>query len=156
MHPDSDVPQGIMPTRPGLHEGRGARSLAAAAWLITGARRFYRLFLHTNGPFDLFAREDYASIFDRMAWNLLHWRFTIDPEILSDEAFVWHDRTTSYFGVVPALLRLPLVIAYKAYPVFWFGMAFYILVVGMTQYGAARARPLGFAPRVLISAATTR
>src|SRR5690349_14117311 len=75
------------------------------AWAITGLCCVYYLFLITNGDFNLVAREHYTAIFDRMAWNLLHWRFTIEPEIVQDEAFLWKGQTYSYFGMLPAILR---------------------------------------------------
>ncbi len=36
-------------------------------------------------------------------------RFDIDPQIIGSEAFVHNGRTYAYFGIFPALLRLPLV-----------------------------------------------
>ena len=97
--------------------GNGSvRSMIVAAWAATGLCCFYYLFLVTNGDFNLFAREPLGAIFDHMAWNLLHWRFTIDPEVVGREAFLWHGGIYSYFGILPAVLRLPLVVLYGPDP----------------------------------------
>lgn len=52
----------------------------------------------------------------QVSWNphrprrrLLEGRFDIDPQIIGSEAFVHNGRTYAYFGIFPALLRLPLV-----------------------------------------------
>ncbi len=44
-----------------------------------------------------------------MALGLLDGRFDIDPNVIGDEAFVHEGRSYAYFGVFPALLRIPLV-----------------------------------------------
>ena len=90
--------------------------MIVAVWVATGLCCVYYLFLVTNGDFDLFAPEPLGTIFDHMAWQLLHWRFTIEPEVVGKEAFLWHGGTYSYFGIFPALLRLPLVLMYGADP----------------------------------------
>ncbi len=86
------------------------------AWAATGLCCVYYLFLLTNGDFRLFAPETLGPVFDHMAWNLLHWRFTIDREVIGQEAFLWRGGTYSYFAIFPALLRLPMVLAYDADP----------------------------------------
>ncbi|WP_270936025.1 hypothetical protein [Falsiroseomonas oryzae] len=86
------------------------------AWVATGACCLYYLFLITNGGFDLGAPEALGFVFDRMAWHLLHGRFDIEPEIIGREAFVFEGKTYAYFGIFPALLRVPLVLAYGTEP----------------------------------------
>ncbi len=99
-----------------LSDRLSTRNVVMIAWAATGLCCVYYYFLLTNGDFNLLTPEPYSAIFNRMAWNLLHWRFTIEPDVLSDEAFVWHGATYSYFGILPALLRLPLVILYGVDP----------------------------------------
>lgn len=46
--------------------------------------------------------------FNDMLAHLLRGRFDVDPRIIGDEGFVRDGRTYAYFGIFPALLRLPL------------------------------------------------
>jgi len=46
--------------------------------------------------------------FNSMLDHLLHGRFDVDPAVIGDEGFVRGGRTYTYFGIFPALLRLPL------------------------------------------------
>ena len=81
-----------------------------SAWAVTALSCVWYLFLLTNGRFALFAPEPLGGIFDDMAWQMLHGRFTIDPAVVGLEAFPWHGQVYSYFGIFPALLRMPLVL----------------------------------------------
>jgi hypothetical protein len=68
--------------------------------------------LITNGTFDLFADipRDLVSglVFNSMLSHLLQGDFAVDPSAIKFEAFLKDGRTYTYFGVAPALLRLPL------------------------------------------------
>ena len=75
-------------------------------WALTTMCCLYYFILITNGDLDPWATEPLGSIFNAMAWNLLHWRFTIDPEVVGREAFIFNGQTYSYFGIFPALLRV--------------------------------------------------
>lgn len=57
----------------------------------------------------VFTPSHHGMIFNSMALHLLEGRFDIDPSAVGDEAFVRDGRTFAYFGVLPALLRMPLV-----------------------------------------------
>ena len=46
--------------------------------------------------------------FNSMLDHLLHGRFDVDPAVIGDEGFLRDGRTYTYFGIFPALLRLPL------------------------------------------------
>lgn len=94
--------------------GASPTTAVKMAWTVTGVCCFYYLFLITNGDFSLFEPEVLGNVFDRMAWNLLHWQFTIEPEIIGREAFIWKGQTYAYFAIFPALLRVPLVVLYGA------------------------------------------
>jgi len=69
---------------------------------------FYYALLLTNGDFNLFASEELGLTFNAMALGLLKGDFSISPDIIGNEAFVHDGKTFTYFGVFPALLRLPL------------------------------------------------
>ena len=75
-------------------------------WVCASA---YYLFLITNGTFDLFAREEGGLTFNDMASRLLQWDFTIGDSV-ENEGYVRDGRTYSYFGIFPALLRIPLLL----------------------------------------------
>ncbi|HXP31532.1 MAG TPA: hypothetical protein VN832_10610 [Stellaceae bacterium] len=46
--------------------------------------------------------------FNSMLDHLLHGRFDVDAAVIGDEGFIRDGRTYTYFGIFPALLRLPL------------------------------------------------
>jgi hypothetical protein len=52
----------------------------------------------------------YDFVFNSMIEYMSHWRFDVDPDSIFQEGFTRDDRTYAYFGIVPALLRLPLLI----------------------------------------------
>jgi hypothetical protein len=58
---------------------------------------------------DVFAPGFFGLTFNSMALHLLAGRFDVDPAAIGVEAFVHNGRTYAYFGIFPALLRLPLV-----------------------------------------------
>lgn len=62
-----------------------------------------------GGAGDLFVPVRYAMTFNSMALNLLEGRFDVDPATIGNEAFLRGGRSYAYFGIFPALLRLPLV-----------------------------------------------
>ncbi len=67
------------------------------------------LALVTHGGFDPFGAGDrYGLAFNSMLLHLLHGRFDVDPATIGREAFVHDGRSYAYFGIFPALLRLPL------------------------------------------------
>jgi hypothetical protein len=84
---------------------------ATPAWTrfaVIGAALYYALLL-TDGTGNLFGDETLGLVYNDMALRLLHWDFTADPGILAAEGFLSQGRTVSYFGILPALLRLPLI-----------------------------------------------
>jgi hypothetical protein len=69
---------------------------------------FYYYFLITNGSFDPFGVEALGRLYNDMALRLLRGDFTIDPSIAEGEAWVRDGKTYVYYGIGPALLRMPL------------------------------------------------
>jgi hypothetical protein len=68
----------------------------------------YYSFAITNGNFKLFAPVEIGLTFNSMLSHLLHGQFDVDPNAIQAEAFVRDGKTYAYFGIFPALLRLPL------------------------------------------------
>lgn len=67
----------------------------------------------TFGTWRLFEREGDSSSFaerfyDAQAVSLLHGRFDVPPEAIGFEAFIHEGKHYGYFGLGPALLRVPL------------------------------------------------
>jgi hypothetical protein len=67
------------------------------AWLIT------------NGTFKLLYPEWFGNFYDYQARSLLHRRLDVPIEAIDDEAFVVHGKYYGYFGIAPAILRIPFV-----------------------------------------------
>ena len=69
----------------------------------------------TQGTFRLLVPESFGNFYDFQALSLLQGRLDVPEESLQGEAFVYAGKIYGYFGLTPALLRLPFVI---------FGLAF--------------------------------
>lgn len=69
----------------------------------------------TNGTFQLLFHESFGNFYDFQALSSLQGRLDVPEESLQGESFVYNGKIYGYFGVTPALLRLPFVI---------FGVAF--------------------------------
>ncbi len=96
-----------------------SRSLTTAAGVITRHRWFIATaavclgpfaWLVTYGTLKFVAPETFNSFYDFQAVSLLQGRLDVPEESLSGEAFVFGGKIYGYFGLTPALLRLPLVI----------------------------------------------
>ncbi|HEX3521706.1 MAG TPA: hypothetical protein VHT52_06435 [Stellaceae bacterium] len=74
---------------------------------LIAAVAVYYLFLLSNGTFQLFAPEMLDKAFDNMLVHLLRGEAVVDREAIDFEAFTHDGKTYAYFGVFPALLRLP-------------------------------------------------
>ena len=70
-------------------------------------RSFWYLGLITNFGFNVFAGEPFWRVFNQMLQRLLSGRFDIDLDVIRGEGFLHNTQLVSYFGVFPALLRLP-------------------------------------------------
>ena len=74
-------------------------SLIVCAWFVTWG----------DGKF--FEPEDFCGFYDAQARSLIEGRLDIPPAAIGNEAFTFQGKTYGYFGIGPALLRIPLVIA---------------------------------------------
>jgi hypothetical protein len=119
--------------------------------------------LVTRGKLDLFRPQrgwgpDWPTgfVFNNMLSHLLEGRFDVDPQTIGNEALVHNGRTYAYFGIFPALLRLPLV-PFHALGTLPFGQVSClaaILIGGMAQAAAFAIALLGAAagpvPRLML------
>jgi hypothetical protein len=80
--------------------------------------------LITQGGFRLIAWESFGDYYDYQARSLLQGRLDVPPERIGAEAFVVDGRTYGYFGITPALLRLPF-----AATGLWFGQLARLLML---------------------------
>jgi hypothetical protein len=60
-----------------------------------------------------FEPEQFCQFYDAQAISLLDGRLDVPPAAIGTEAFIVGGKTYGYFGIAPALLRLPLVIAFE-------------------------------------------
>jgi hypothetical protein len=78
--------------------GSALASLLLFAWIVTG------------GSGRLLEPEAFGDFYDYQAASLLKGRLDVPGEALGFEAFVFEGKHYAYFGLTPALLRLPFVI----------------------------------------------
>jgi hypothetical protein len=88
----------------------GVIALRPKPWQWFCVALVYYSFAITTGSFGLFAPVDLGMVFNSMLDSLLHGRFDIDPEVIRAEGFVRDGKSYAYFGVLPALLRAPLLL----------------------------------------------
>ena len=102
-----------------MAESRSARSLIASrgSWRIVtisvsvcGLIFLYYWALLSDGRFWRVTQDRYDLVFNSMIEYLSHGRFDVDPDVILQEGFTRDGRTYAYFGIVPALLRLPLLV----------------------------------------------
>jgi hypothetical protein len=73
---------------------------------VVGATAAFLVALLDGHP-SLLQRTWRGNWYDLQAHSLLHWRWDVAPGALSNEGFIVHGKTYMYFGVWPALLRMP-------------------------------------------------
>ena len=66
--------------------------------------------LLTAGTWDLFQRQYFDNFFDAQARSMLDGRLDVPPEVVGFEGFLIGGKTYIYFGPVPALLRMPVML----------------------------------------------
>ena len=91
--------------------GAGKLTSSQVCAFITGAYAILATALLTNFDFNLFGAEKYGLLFNDMAQRLLHLDWTIDPKIIDIDGFHIDGRTYTYWGILPAIPRIPLVLA---------------------------------------------
>lgn len=74
-------------------------SLIVCAWFVTW------------GDWKFFEPEQFCGFYDAQALSMIDGRLDVPPDAMGSEAFVFQGKTYGYFGIAPALLRLPLIIA---------------------------------------------
>lgn len=87
------------PGRPGWFRCGALISIALFALLVTG------------GTFRFVYEESFGSFYDYQAQSLLQGRLDVPETAVGGEAFRVDGKFYGYFGVTPALLRMPLVLA---------------------------------------------
>ena len=65
--------------------------------------------LETGGTFRFIFEESFGTFYDHQAASMLHGHLDVPEIALSGEAFVVDGKIYGYYGITPALLRLPLV-----------------------------------------------
>lgn len=86
-----------------------AETLATHRWFAGCAAVALLLFgtILTQGSGNLFTAEQFTDFYDHQAASLLQGRLDVPPEVITFEAFVHEGKSYGYFGLTPALLRLP-------------------------------------------------
>lgn len=87
------------------------RSLIRHRWffLSSGICTIAFVWLITDGSFALTYRERFGDFYDFQARSLLAGRLDVPPAVLSGEGFYFEGKCYGYFGICPAVLRLPFV-----------------------------------------------
>ena len=67
--------------------------------------------LMTGGTFRFIFEESFGTFYDHQAASLLHGHLDVPGAALSGEAFAVNGKIYGYYGITPALLRVPLVAA---------------------------------------------
>lgn len=93
-----------------LAERRASWRAIAGFAGVTGFILIYYWALLSDGRFLSVAPVRYGLVFNSMIEYLARGRFDVDPDIVLHEGFLRDGRTYAYFGIVPALLRWPLLV----------------------------------------------
>ena len=99
-----------------LGEHRFGGQLLRRAWrhrwflATVAACTFSFTWMVTYGTFELLYAEPFGNFYEHQAASLLQGRLDVPSEAISGEAFIVNGRRYGYFGITPALLRLPFVI----------------------------------------------
>ena len=88
------------------------RSAAGHRWFLATTALCALAFsaVSTSGTFRLIYPESFGNFYEYQAASLLQGRLDVPPGVLSGEAFVVGGKHYGYFGVTPALLRIPFVV----------------------------------------------
>lgn len=73
----------------------------------------------TWGDWRFFQQEDFCGYYDAYARSILHGHFDVPRSAIGAEAFTFEGRTYGYFGIAPALLRIPLVLIFPSMDGLW-------------------------------------
>src|SRR5438270_12406775 len=67
----------------------------------------------TWGDWKLFEPEDFCGFYDALARSIIHGHLDVPRAAIGVEAFTFEGKTYGYFGIGPALLRIPLILAFS-------------------------------------------
>jgi hypothetical protein len=82
-------------------------SLVVCAWFVTW------------GDWTFFERESFCGFYDAQARSMIEGHLDVPPKAISFEAYIFHGKTYGYFGIGPALLRIPLVLLFGSMDGLW-------------------------------------
>src|SRR6266403_2741060 len=82
-------------------------SLIVCAWFVTW------------GDWKFFEPEDFCGFYDAQARSILHGHLDVPRDAIGVEAFTFEGKTYGYFGIGPALLRIPLVLIFPHMDGLW-------------------------------------
>lgn len=105
--PDLSVRAG----RPAEDRNRAAsaiRNIWVTALLVAIPAATYYGFLLCLGAKGFFDALPHGLVFNSMAQHFVQGRFDVDPASIGDEGFLRDGAVYAYFGILPALLRVPL------------------------------------------------
>ena len=90
-------------------------ALVVCAWFVTW------------GDWKFFEQEYFCGFYDAQALSMIDGRFDVPPAAIGDEAFIFQGKAYGYFGIGPALLRIPLVVAFESMEGRWSRM---MMIIG--------------------------
>lgn len=105
----SSAPGEGRPPVDGLSPG-DRRRLRRAWWCAAGPLLALYLWILTVGQADLFRSYVFDDFFDAQARSFLDGRLDVPPDVVKFEGFLIDGKTYIYFGPVPALLRIPVLL----------------------------------------------
>src|SRR5438270_6900483 len=73
----------------------------------------------TWGDWKLFEPEDFCGFYDALARSIIHGHFDVPRPAIGVEAFTFEGKTYGYFGIGPALLRIPLIVLFPDMDGLW-------------------------------------
>jgi hypothetical protein len=73
----------------------------------------------TWGDWKLFEPEDFCGFYDALARSIIHGHLDVPRTAIGVEAFTFEGKTYGYFGIGPALLRIPLILIFPRMDGLW-------------------------------------
>jgi len=101
----------MLEAHPAHRDWRTSVALFYVVLILTAA--VYYLFLTMDGSLNFSKLLEHGArgmTFNSMLEHLLHGEFDVDPAAITSEGHVRDGKTYTYFGIIPALLRLPLLL----------------------------------------------
>ncbi len=89
--------------------GHAGRKWSVVLLCVVPASAYYAFLLSLGFP-GFFAPSPRGLTFNSMLLHLLNGSFDVDPQTIGDEGILRNGLTYAYFGIAPALLRLPLLV----------------------------------------------